>query len=136
MLLFEEIYQKAYERTGDFIRMEKKIVGWDHAKIGAYYLWNHHISDEIVEAIHWHNEPSRSENHKYLAGAIQVADFVTCKIGVKGLDRHSGEVDKTRSELEGWKILFGSKTEQEMEALENQLELTIERLSQTLHGIL
>ena len=135
-VLFEEIYQKKHEKTGDSLLMEKKIVGWDHAKIGAYYLWNHHISNEIVEAIHWHNEPSRSENHHHLASAIQVADFITHEIGVMGLDRHSGIIEQKRSELEGWKILFANKNEQEMDIIEESLDSTIERVSQTLHGIL
>ena len=135
-VLFEEIYQKKHARIGDFILMEKKIVGWDHAKIGAYYLWNHHISDEIVEAIHWHNTPSRSESHRHLAGAIQVADYITCEIGVMGLNRHSEKMGKKHSELEGWKILFDDKNDQEMEVIEENLDSTIERVSQTLHGIL
>ena len=135
-VLFEEIYQNKQERSVDFLLMEKKIVGWDHAKIGAYYLWNHHISDEIVEAIHWHNEPSRAATHQHLAAAIQVADSIICGIGVMGLNRHSGETQLEHSELEGWKILFGDKNEQEMETIENHLESTIERVSQTLHGIL
>jgi HD-like signal output (HDOD) protein len=135
-VLFEEIYQKKFERIGDFLLMEKKVVGWDHAKIGAYYLWNHHISDEIVEAIHWHNEPSRSGNHQHLAGAIQIADHITCKIGVMGLNRHSEKNQTKRSELEGWKILFGHKNDQEIEIIEENLDSTIERVSQTLHGIL
>jgi len=135
-VLFEEIYQKKHEKIGDFLLMEKKIVGWDHAKIGAYYLWNHHISDEIVEAIHWHNNPSRSESHQHLAGAIQVADYITCEIGVMGLNRHSEKIEKKHSELEGWKILFGNKNDQEMEVIEETLNSTIERVSQTLHGIL
>ena len=135
-VLFEEIYQNKQERSGDFLLMEKKIVGWDHAKIGAYYLWNHHISDEVVEAIHWHNEPSRAETYQHLAAAIQVADTIICGIGVMGLNRHSGETQQEHCELEGWKILFGDKNEQEMETIENHLESTIERVSQTLHGIL
>ena len=31
------------------------------SKIGAYYLWNHHISDEVVDAIHWHNDPTQAK---------------------------------------------------------------------------
>jgi HD-like signal output (HDOD) protein len=135
-VLFEEIYQTKHERIGDPLLMEKRVVGWDHAKIGAYYLWNHHISDEVVEAIHWHNEPSRAERHQHLASAIQLADFITCKIGVMGLDRHSKPIEQRRSELEGWKILFGDKNDQEMEIIEENLDSTIERVSQTLHGII
>ena len=116
--------------------MESKTVGWNHAKIGAYYLWNHHISDDIVDAIHWHHDPLRSESHKKLAGAIQVADFITTGIGVKGLVSLSSRNENSHSELDGWKILFEHKSPQEMEAIEHELNDTVERISQTLHGIL
>jgi predicted hydrolase (HD superfamily) len=111
-------------------------VGWDHAKIGAYYLWNHHISDDIVDAVHWHHEPLRSESHQKLAGAIQVADFITSGMGVAGLVRQSSPIAKSHGELDGWKILFEDKSSQEMETIEHELNDTVERISQTLHGIL
>ena len=55
--LFEQVYQRTHSDTSDFLSLERKTVGWNHAKIGAYYLWNHHISDDIVDAIHWHHDP-------------------------------------------------------------------------------
>ena len=134
--LFEEIYQKTNDKIEDFLAMEKQIVGWDHSKIGAYYLWNHHISDEIVEAIHWHNEPAKSENHRQLAGAIQVADFITRRIGVNGLERCTTPANQDYLDLEGWQILFGDREDAEKEIIEENLNSTIERISPTLRGIL
>ena len=134
--LFEQVYQKTHQHADDFLSMEKKTVGWDHAKIGAYYLWNHHISDNIVEAVHWHHDPLRAESHQKLAGAIQVADFITSGIGIAGLVRQSPSSENLRSELDGWRILFQDKSFQEMETIEHELNDTVERISQTLHGIL
>jgi len=134
--LFEQVYQKKHLQTEDFLTLESKTVGWNHAKIGAYYLWNHHISDDIVDAVHWHHEPLRSESHQKLAGAIQVADFITTGIGIKGLVSQSSRKENSHSELDGWTILFENKSPQEMEAIEQELNETVERISQTLHGIL
>ena len=134
--LFEQVYQRTHSDTSDFLSLERKTVGWNHAKIGAYYLWNHHISDEIVDAVHWHHEPLRSQNHQKLAGAIQVADFITTGMGVAGLVRLSSRNENLRHELDGWKILFEDKSSQEMETIENELNDTFERISQTLHGVL
>lgn len=134
--LFEKVYQKTHLDTEDFLEAERTTVGWDHAKIGAYYLWNHHISDEIVDAIHWHHEPLRSENHQKLSGAVQVADFITSGLGVKGIVRQSSPAEKSHFELDGWRILFEGKSPQEMEIIEHGLKETVERISQTLHGIL
>ena len=134
--LFEKVYQKTHQNTEGLLDMERKTVGWDHAKIGAYYLWNHHISDDIVDAVHWHHEPLRSENHQKLAGAIQVADFITLGIVVEGLISQSSPLEKSHRELDGWRILFEDKSPQEMESIDQDLNDTIERISQTLHGIL
>jgi HD-like signal output (HDOD) protein len=134
--LFSKIYQQTHQESKDLLITERNIVGWDHAKIGAYYLWNHHISDEVVEAVHWHHEPSRSETHSKLASAIQVADFITTKLGVTGLDRYTKQESRKQSQLDGWKILFAEKDESEMKAIEENLESSVERISQTLRGIL
>ena len=134
--LFEKVYQKTHLDTEDFLEVERTTVGWDHAKIGAYYLWNHHISDEIVDAIHWHHEPLRLESHQKLSGAVQVADFITSGLGVKGIVRQSSPAEKSHCELDGWKILFEGKSPQEMEIIEHGLKETVERISQTLHGII
>ena len=115
--------------------MEKQIVGWDHAKIGAYYLWNHHISDEVVEAVHWHNNPKESKEHPSLSSAIQIADLLTCQLGVPGIE--NCPVSKNTYLLsDGWNILFGEKEEEDMNVLKENLEYTLERVSRTLHGII
>ncbi|MBT5715897.1 MAG: HDOD domain-containing protein, partial [Opitutae bacterium] len=80
--LFQKLCKEKFIDSTHAIAMEKQIVGWDHAKIGAYYLWNHHISDEVVEAVHWHNNPKESKEHPSLSSAIQIADLLTCQLGV------------------------------------------------------
>ena len=66
----------------------------------------------------------------------QVADFITTGIGITGLVIQSSRNENSHSELDGWKILFENKSPQEMEAIEHELNDTVERISQTLHGIL
>ena len=127
-------------------------MGWDHAKIGAYYLWNHHISEEVVDAVHWHNEPSQATVNPKLASAIQISDNLVKQLGVLGMEKIARPAKDSHLELEGWKILFGDKTvpsadegEEEQEqkeeeeslepTIEDRLSETLERLSQTLNGI-
>ena len=118
------------------VKIEKEIIGWDHAKIGAYYLWNHHISDEVVEAVHCHNNPIEAKDSVKLASAIQLADALTHEIGIHGLENidlpHESYLD-----LEGWKLLFGDDLEEnEIQDLKQKIEYTNERISKVLHGIL
>ena len=133
--LFQKLCSQSFQNTDHVIEIEKKIIGWDHAKIGAYYLWNHHISDEVVEAVHWHNNPKESKDHSDLASAIQIADLLTCQLGVPGIE-NCPPVKDSYLQSEGWAILFGKKEENEMNELTQNLEYTLERVSRTLHGII
>ena len=54
--IFPHVYGKSHQSLKELTTKEVSLVGWDHAKMGAYYLWNHHISEEVVEAVHWHEE--------------------------------------------------------------------------------
>jgi HD-like signal output (HDOD) protein len=133
--LFQKLCKESFRDSLHAIEIEKQIIGWDHAKIGAYYLWNHHISDEVVEAVHWHNNPGESKENNELASAIQVADLLTCQLGVTGIENCVPRKNSYQSAT-GWKILFGERDVVEMESIMRNLENTLERVSRTLHGIL
>ena len=133
--LFQKLCKESFRDSLHAIEIEKQIIGWDHAKIGAYYLWNHHISDEVVEAVHWHNNPDESKENNELASAIQVADLLTCQLGVTGIENCVPRKNSYQSAT-GWKILFGERDVVEMESIMRNLENTLERVSRTLHGIL
>lgn len=133
--LFQKLCKASFRDSLHAIEIEKQIIGWDHAKIGAYYLWNHHISDVVVEAVHWHNNPGESKENNELASAIQVADLLTCQLGVTGIENCVPRKNSYQSTT-GWKILFGEREEVEMESIMGSLENTLDRVSRTLHGIL
>ena len=133
--LFQKLCKEKCKNAAHIIEMEKQIIGWDHAKIGAYYLWNHHISDEVVEAVHWHNNPKESKEHPTLSSAIQVADLLTCQLGVPGIE-NCPVVNNSYLLSDGWNHLFGGKDEEEMATLKENLKYTLERVSRTLHGII
>ncbi|MAL86384.1 MAG: histidine kinase [Opitutae bacterium] len=132
--LFKKLSKQNFSNHCHAIKIEKEIIGWDHAKIGAFYLWNHHISDQIVEAIHWHNQPGKSNSDPELASAVQVADLLTCQLGVLGIENCTVEKDSYLLS-EGWEILFGNREENETALLTEELNFTLERVSKTLHGI-
>jgi HD-like signal output (HDOD) protein len=133
--LFQKLCNETFQDTSHAIEVEKKIIGWDHTKIGAYYLWNHHISDEVVEAVHWHNNPNQSKENSDLAAAIQVADLLTCELGVLGIENCTPKKD-SYLQSDGWNILFNNKDISEIDSLRDNLGYTLERVSRTLHGII
>ena len=131
---FSEIYKNKYDSYQDLLEYEKKLVGWDHGKIGAYYLWNHHISEEVVDSIHWHNQPSLAQTNPKLASAIQVADHIVRQLGTHGMENYPVPPDEAYLQIEGWNILFESHPEKEI--IKEKLNSSLERLNQTLNGVL
>ncbi|MDG1138779.1 MAG: HDOD domain-containing protein [Opitutales bacterium] len=131
---FSDVYKKEYNSDQELLEYERKIVGWDHGKIGAYYLWNHHISEEVVDSIHWHNQPSMAKTNPKLASAIQVADHIVRQLGTHGMENYSKGQDSAYLKLEGWSILFGEHPEED--DIKEKLNSSLERLNQTLNGVL
>ena len=130
---FQEVYLNSYASIDEIVEFEKKVIGWDHSKIGAYYLWNHHISDDVVDAIHWHNDPTQAKESPMLAAAIQISDRAVTELGVHGLGKFPTPKSGSYKKLHGWNTL--TENQESIEIVEERLESSIERLSQTLNGI-
>ena len=64
--------------------LERELIGWDHAQIGAYYLERHQIAEEIVFAVRYHHDPMHAPCHHFFAAAVQVADSMLRHSGLSG----------------------------------------------------
>jgi len=131
--LFQKIYSKKYESSDEITLEENSKIGWDHAKIGAYYLWNHHISDEIVDAIHWHDRPRQSKESPKLAAAIQVSKSIVSELGFPGLNKCNKPEIGSYQSLEGWELL--TEDYEKPEELISSINEASVRLNQSLNGI-
>lgn len=131
---FNTIFKAKFDSTSDLLEEEENTTGWDHAKIGAYYLWNHHISEEVVDSIHWHNDPTQASVRPKLASAIQVADNLVKQLRVMGMEKITIPMQNVHYELSGWQILFPD--EEDDGRIRDRLDLAVNRLSQTLSGII
>lgn len=131
--LFKKIYLKKYDSTDEIIDEENAKIGWGHAKIGAYYLWNHHISDEIVDAIHWHDQPKQSKESPKLAAAIQVSQAIVSELGFTGLNKCKKPESGSYQKLEGWEML--TEGHDDPDELIASIKEASGRLNQSLNGI-
>ena len=131
--LFKKIYLKKYDSTDEIIDEENAKIGWGHAKIGAYYLWNHHISDEIVDAIHWHDQPKQSKESPKLAAAIQVSQAIVSELGFTGLNKCKKPQSGSYQELDGWGML--TEDHDDPDELIASINEASGRLNQSLNGI-
>ena len=104
----EKISRAKHKTPLDVSLAEQKLIGWDHARIGAHYLERHQLAEEIVFAVKYHNNPAEAPRHGLFAAAVQVADYVVRHAGITGGFEKIGEVEADAwLALDGWKILYG-----------------------------
>jgi HD-like signal output (HDOD) protein len=92
----------------DVCALERELIGWDHAQIGAYFLERHQIAEEIVFAVRYHHDPMHAPCHHFFAAAVQVADSMLRHSGLSGGFENTAPVPADAwKELPGWRILYG-----------------------------
>ncbi len=132
---FGQMCKASGDQTEDICEQERDILGWDHAKMGAFYLWNHHIAPEIVQATQYHNMPNEAPDHPKLAAAVQLADRFVCSAGIRGIEQVKPMRHEDWPKLAGWDILFGEDETTTDEERLQELEETLARITGTLKGI-
>jgi HD-like signal output (HDOD) protein len=57
--------------------LERELIGWDHAQIGAYFLERHQLVEELSYSVRYHHDPTQNAPcHQTFAAAVQVADYL------------------------------------------------------------
>ena len=117
-------------------QQERELIGWDHAQIGAHYLSRHQLSEEIVFAVRYHNDPESAPQHQFFAAAVQVADHLVRHTGITGgFENVTPIAADAWLELPGWKILYGSDGDESMLA-RAAIANSLQRLPAMLQGLL
>lgn len=121
----------------DFCRMERELIGWDHARIGAHFLERHHLSAEIIAAVRYHNTPIASPRHAFFAAAVQVAEHLLRYAGINsGFEQLPPVEVDSWLELDGWKILHGGDNSAENRLALASIAGTVQRLPAMLEGLM
>jgi HD-like signal output (HDOD) protein len=114
---------------------ERRLVGWDHAQIGAYYLERHQLSEEINFAVRFHNAPAQAPRHGLFAAAVQVADQLVRYAGITGGFELVEPVEADAwLKLDGWNILYGEDGP-ETSLARAHIANTVQRLPAMLGGV-
>ncbi|HZZ57084.1 MAG TPA: HDOD domain-containing protein [Opitutaceae bacterium] len=115
--------------------LERKLIGWDHAQIGGYYLDRHHLTEEIVFAVRYHHAPDLAPRQQIFAAAVQVADHLVRHSGMAGgFEQVAQAREDDWESLAGWSILYG-QDEAESKIARASLANTLRRLPAALTGL-
>jgi HD-like signal output (HDOD) protein len=132
---FGKVVEANFRNTSEVCALERELIGWDHARIGGYYLQRHQLSPEITDAVYYHNDPENAPDHAFYAAAVQVADQLVRFAGIPGgFEKVAPIADDAWLELPGWKILYGTG-EKETRIARAALSNSVRRLPTLLSGL-
>jgi len=130
-----EVARTPLATPADVCALERKLIGWDHAQIGAYYLEKHQVAEEIAFAVRYHADPGRAARHRVFAAAVQIADHLVRHAGLNcGFETVAPVARDSWLELDGWRILYGADGPESMLA-RAAIENALQRLPSLLSGL-
>ncbi len=69
------------EQTG-LVSAERRILGIDHAEVGALLLESWNLPAYLSEVVRWHHEPEKDPGQAVVSGLIHVADALCIEAGI------------------------------------------------------
>lgn len=77
----EGIVSLALRTNSTFDEVERKVLGYDHAEVGAYLGEQWNLPAELVVAIRYHHNPNAAEPPSPVADCVHIGDFMTMSMG-------------------------------------------------------
>jgi len=120
----------------DVCSLERELIGWDHAEIGAYFLECHNLVEELSFSVRYHHDPKNAPCHQTFAAAVQVADYLVRHAKIEsGFEMVDPIEPEAWVKLDGWHILYGSD-DNEARLARASLANALARLPAMLNGLL
>lgn len=119
----------------DLLELERSVLGIDHSELGAIYLEQHQLPEELIEVVRHHHAPELSSKAPELTAAVNLADqLVRCAhIGDSG----NGAVVAEQSwfNTPAWRILHPEDTEEERSSSQDQVQRALAGLPAILEQL-
>jgi len=133
---FPEHFQAIYSggQTEDSVILEERLLGMNHAEIGAIYLKNHNLPAVLIETTRYHHEPHLAQTDVRVVAAVQLADLLVRHAGIGSSGNHQAVEERDWLESSGWNILFPGDRDEGNFARAN-LKRSLERLPTILEGL-
>jgi HD-like signal output (HDOD) protein len=132
---FTEIHRIAVPGTEDLVEIENRVLGIDHAELGALYLERHRLSDLLIQTVRHHHTPERAQSHGQIVASVQIADLLIRheKMGCSG--NYCEVTSENCFGASGWQVLFPGARETEMSIARASLSRTLGLMPRMLEGL-
>jgi putative nucleotidyltransferase with HDIG domain len=78
----EPIMELAEQEQIDLVSAEQRILGIDHAEVGARLLESWNVPAYLAEVVRWHHEPEKDPGQAIVSGLVHVADALCIEAGI------------------------------------------------------
>ncbi len=132
---FAEIHRLAILGTEDLVEIENRVLGMDHAELGALYLERHRLSELLIQTVRYHHSPEKARSHAQMVASVQIADLLIRyeKLGCSG---NYVEISSQHCfGASGWQVLFPAAREAEQSIARASLSRTLELMPRMLEGL-
>jgi HD-like signal output (HDOD) protein len=132
---FAEIHRLAILGTEDLVEIEIRVLGIDHAELGALYLERHRLSELLIQTVRYHHAPEKARSHEQIVASVQIADLLIRheKMGCSG--NYVEVSSKHCFGASGWHVLFPATRESEQSIARASLSRTLELMPRMLEGL-
>jgi putative nucleotidyltransferase with HDIG domain len=79
---FQQVSDQAAESDEPFYVIEQRVLGFDHAEVGARMTESWKLPQHLVETIRYHHRPADQEQWSALTAIVHVADVVCLTLGI------------------------------------------------------
>jgi HD-like signal output (HDOD) protein len=131
-----QVARSPLKTSAEVCALERQLIGWDHAQIGAYFLERHQLVEELCFSVRYHHDPAAAPCHQSFAAAVQVADSLVRHAKIEtGFEKVDPVEPEAWTRLDGWHILYGSKDD-ESRLARASLANALARLPAMVNGLL
>lgn len=64
-----------------FDQVERKLLGYDHAEVGAFMAEQWNLPKQLIQAIRYHHEPDQCPDKNPIVDCVHIGDFLTMSMG-------------------------------------------------------
>jgi len=130
---FENVRKFSLNKNISFYEAERKVLGFDHAELGAWLAKGWNLPDKIVQAIRFHHSPEKINDYPDLVRIIHIADMLSYTIG-EGTGLEQGKQEKINNVVGKIKQYF-SKNGHPIDFFQDKMKKEVERVNGFLESL-
>jgi putative nucleotidyltransferase with HDIG domain len=130
---FESARKYSLKKNLSFHEAEQKVLGFDHAEVGAWLAKGWNLPDKIVQAIRFHHSPEKNNDYPDLIRIIHIADHLSYTIE-EGTGLERGLQEKTDDVVGKIKQYF-SKNGHPIDFFQDKMRKEVEKVNGFLESL-